>query len=751
MIKRSLQYVTLALMLTACVTKNDKAASPAVADDDLTQYVDPFIGTGGHGHTYPGVSMPFGMLQVSPNNGNNGWDWVSGYHYPDTLITGFTHLSLTGTGIGDLSDLLIMPYGEKVELKSNYRSREDRPYTSAFSHNNETATAGYYQVYLEDSKINAELTATERTAFHKYTFGESQKKTVVVDLGFAINWDRPQETQLTLEDENTLTGYRFSSGWANNQKVFFVARFSEPVTQISLIKDEVLVDAKTATGKQVAGQLFFDNATTDTLEVSVSISSVSVDNAKENMDKMSFAEAKSAAKDTWNKALNTLHVETSIDSIRTKFYTSAYHAKLAPTIFSDKNGEFRLSNDSIVKGDFTAFTTMSLWDTFRAQQPLLTLTHPERVGDIVSSMLAYYDERGVLPVWNLYGNETNTMTGYHSIPIIAEAYLKGIKGFDINRVYEAMKTTMIGDARGLKEYKEYSYVPFDAYNESVTVNLELAYDDWCVAQIAKALDKQEDYEYFLDRSMSYKKLYDKETGFMRGKSKDGKSWHEPFDPRFSRHREGTDYTEGNAWQHSWFVPQDPQGLIDLHGGGDAFATQLEELFTQSSEITGDDVSPDISGLIGQYAHGNEPSHHIAYFFNKAGKPWLTQYWVKQILDTQYTTKPDGLSGNEDCGQMSAWYTFSSMGIYPFNPASTTYEIGTPLFEKAAINLPDGKTFTIVAEGVSNTNFYIQSATLNGQEFNTTTLTHEQILAGGTLKFIMGPEPNKNWGLISTNE
>ena len=424
-----------------------------------------------------------------------------------------------------------------------------------------------------------------------------------------------------------------------------------------------------------------------------------------------------------------------------------YHAQIAPVTFSDKNGQFRLQNDSIVQAkDFTAYTTLSLWDTFRAEQPLLTILNPKLVSDEINSMLVYYDESGSLPVWNLYGNETNTMTGYHSIPVIVEAYKKGITGFDAEKAFEAMKATMMQDARGLKDYKEYGYIPYDKLDESVTITLEYAYNDWCVAQMAKALDKQDDYQYFTKRAEAWKNLLDTESGFMRGKSSDGKTWNSPFDPKFSRHREQTDYTEGNAWQHSWFVLHDTDELVNMHGGAEPFTKQLEQLFAESSEITGDNLSPDISGLIGQYAHGNEPSHHIAYLFNRAGQPWRTQYWTTEILTTQYSTKPEGISGNEDAGQMSAWYVLSSIGMYSFNPASGEYEISSPLFEVTNIKLANGKTFTIKANAVSMVNRYIQSAKLNGKAYNKSSISHAEILNGGELVFDMGAEPNKKWGV-----
>ena len=406
-----------------------------------------------------------------------------------------------------------------------------------------------------------------------------------------------------------------------------------------------------------------------------------------------------------------------------------------------------MENDSIVTAtNYTAYSTLSLWDTFRAEHPLLTLIAPDRVSDMVNSMLAFYDTKKILPVWTLYGNETNTMTGYHSIPVIVDAYQKGIRGFDAEKAYEAMKNTMMQDDRGLIYYKKYGFIPYSLLDESVTITLEYAYDDWCVAQMARALGKEADYQYFLNRSKAYQQLFDKKSGFMRGKSVDGKSWNAPFDPKHSNHREQTDYTEGNAWQHSWFVPQAVDDLIAIHGGNEIFTSRLEKLFTESSEITGDNVSADITGLIGQYAHGNEPSHHIAYMFNHANQPWCTQYWARHIMDTQYNTTPNGLSGNEDCGQMSAWYVLSSIGLYPMNPASGEYEIGSPIFEKSTIKLPENKTFMIEAEYVSHTNFYIQSATLNGKPFTKTTLSHQDILKGGTLHFVMGNKPNKNWGI-----
>lgn len=738
--------VLFVILITSCKIKINK---DNLQKDIFVNHVNPFLGTGGHGHTYPGATVPFGMLQVSPDNGVSSWDWCSGYHYSDSIVAGFSHLHLSGTGIGDLTDILFMPTNKKVDLTVKTTSRDQLPYKSVYSHANEKATPGYYQVYLEDPKINVELTSSQRTAFHNYTFAKKDKQAVVIDLGFAVNWDKALKTALTIEDKYTISGYRFSTGWAKNQKVFFVAKFSKPISESTLTANQKIISGAASEGEHTTAQLFFDENNNNELQVKVALSSVSIANAKDNLEaeNFNFENVKSKATTTWNTSLNKITVETPVDSLKTIFYTAMYHTQLAPVTYSDKNGQFRKENDEIVTAkNYTAYSSLSLWDTFRAENPLLTLVAPDKVSDLVNSMLAYYDTKKILPVWTLYANETNTMTGYHSIPVIVDAYQKGIRGFDAEKAFSAMKTTMMQDERGLNLYKQYGFIPYNLLDESVTITLEYAYDDWCVAQMAKALGKNEDYQFFLNRSKAYQHLFDPKTGFMRGKSADGKSWNEPFDAKHSNHREHTDYTEGNAWQHSWFVPQNVEDFISLHGSNEVFAKRLEQLFTESSEITGSNVSADISGLIGQYAHGNEPSHHIAYMFNRAGKPWRTQYWVRHILDTQYNTTPNGLSGNEDCGQMSAWYVFSSMGLYPMNPASGEYEIGSPIFEKATINLQVGKAFVIEAENVSDKNFYIQSATLNGVPFNKTAITHQQIVQGGILHFVMGSEPNKNWGL-----
>ncbi len=739
-------FIGLLLYTTSCNNPENDADQPTVS---LTHFVDPFIGTGGHGHTYPGATIPNGMLQVSPDNGIQGWDWCSGYHYSDSITIGFSHLHLSGTGIGDLTDIRLMPINKKVNLEQTFKNRDEIPYKSSYEHTNESASPGYYNVYLNDHNVRAELTSDLRTAFHKYTFEKGDIQSIILDLGYTTNWDKTTISKIKVVDKHTLVGYRHSTGWAKNQKVFFAIKFSKSMSDYTLVENAKNSTENEVTGPSTAAQLFFNTLTKPNIYVKVALSSVSEENAMANMHmhngKFAFDEVKTLANNDWENLLSKIEVETPHDTLKTTFYTALYHSQVAPVTFNDANGEFRLENDSIIKTEHLSYSTLSLWDTFRAAHPLMTLVAPDKVPDIINSMLLYYTVNERLPVWTLYGNETNTMTGYHSIPVIAEAYIKGIRGFDIEKAYKAMKATMMQDERGLNHYKKYGYIPHELLEESVTITLEYAYNDYCVAQIAKALGKTEDHTYFLNRSKAYMHLFDLKTGFMRGKNKEGTAWREPFDPKHAAHRKQADYTEGNAWQHSWFVLHDAPNLVKIFGGEEEFTDKLEQLFTESSEINGNNVSPDISGLMGQYAHGNEPSHHIAYLFNYANKPWRTQYWVREILKTQYNNTPNGLSGNEDCGQMSAWYVLSALGFYAVDPALGEYQIGSPLFEKSKIKLGADKIFTIIAENSSDTNRYIQSATLNGIEFNRTSITHAEILNGGTLHFKMGKTPNKSWG------
>ncbi|MEH6407543.1 MAG: GH92 family glycosyl hydrolase [Leeuwenhoekiella sp.] len=744
--KNAQALLAIILVIAFSCTNTKKIEKPVKNTSD---YVDVFIGAGGHGHTFPGATSPFGMLQPSPDNGVSGWDWCSGYHITDSIISGFSNLHLSGTGIGDLADVLLMPVNKDLDLSLFGKSRDSLPYKSGFKHDSEHASPGYYKVHLDEPDVEVELTASDYVAFHKYTFNSQEKPSFIIDLGFAINWDKPTKSYLKVEDENHIVGYRYSTGWAKNEKVFFIIETSAPITNFNLRADKnISTKQKEAAGTITGGQFFLGNISE--MVAKIALSSVSVENARENLynsgKNSQFEEAKTQTQSKWESVLSNITVETPVDSLKTIFYTALYHTQLSPVLFNDSNGQLRLQNDSIVKSQNKVYSTLSLWDIFRAETPLLNIMNPDLINDMVNSMLIYYDEKGSLPVWTLYANETNTMTGNHAVSVIADAFMKGNRNYDVEKAYEAVRKTMMGDERGLKEYKEFGYVPYTAIDESVTITLEFAYNDYCVAQMAKELGKTDDYEYFLKRSEAYKYVFDPATGFMRGKSADGVSFREPFDPAYSSHREATDYTEGNAWQHSWFVLHDVEGLIKLQGGDDAFVKKLDQLFTTSSEVKGDNASPDISGLIGQYAHGNEPSHHIAYMFNKANAPWKTQERVREILNTQYSVQPDGLSGNEDCGQMSAWYVFSSLGLYPMNPASAQYEISSPLFTKATIKVGQDKNFTILAQNTSFDNKYIQSVKLNGKPLNRTYILHEELMRGGVLEFEMGNQPNKNWAI-----
>jgi predicted alpha-1,2-mannosidase len=738
---RTIFLVLAAFLLawTSCQVKKTEAI-------DYTRYVDPFIGTAAHGHTYPGASLPFGMVQLSPDNGISGWDWCSGYHYSDSIIAGFSHLHLSGTGIGDLADVLVIPVVREMDFTRRAKTRGEYPYISRFSHSNEEARPGYYSVLLDDPGVLAELTATLRTGMHRYTFQQGGRPSLVIDLGFAINWDQPTDTRIELVSDTLITGYRFSKGWADDQRVYFALQFSEPIASVRMVLDTVpMNDVTVVSGQNVRAQLFFAEGL-KTLLVKAGISSVSAESALSHLAQENpgwdFDRVAQDARSAWNAELGKVQATGDEATLRV-FYTALYHAFLAPTLFSDLDGRYKGADGQVYRADYDYYSTLSLWDTFRAAKPLYTLLQPGRVNHFIRSMLHFYDQYGLLPVWALAANETNTMTGYHAIPVIADAYFKGFRDYDVQKAYQAMKASGMQDIRGVSFLKQYGYIPSDLEEESVTKNLEYAYDDWCIAQVAKDLGYEEDYTYFMKRAESYRLLFDPSTGFMRGKMADG-SWRSPFDPRLSSHRVGTDYTEGNAWQHTWFVPHDAEGLIQLYGGPEKFMDKLDSMFTMDSEITGDNVSVDISGLIGQYAHGNEPSHHIAYFYNYAGAPWKTQYWVRHIMESQYTDAPDGLCGNEDCGQMSAWYVFSAMGFYPVNPAEGIYVLGSPALDGAVIPVGDGVTFSIETENQGPDNIYVQRVELNGQALDRSYIRHSEILAGGTLRFVLGPEPNMSW-------
>jgi len=763
----------LVLAAAACEPLDPPPRRGSVEDlDPLTRFVDPFIGTGGHGHVYPGATVPFGMVQLSPDQGKGGWDWIAGYNWEDSILVGFSHTHLSGTGIGDLLDILVMPVKEVVPINGTYTDRFHRPARSRFSHEREKASPGYYAVYLEDQEIQAELTASARVGFHRYTFPTTSDPALFLDLGYAINWDRPMQTRIQVVNDTLVTGYRFSSGWARDQKLFFAMVFSRPVRRVALadsadplgvLGEEALGQAQesagggdagtppgaTATGTSLRALFTFDAMNEgEELLLKVALSYVdeagALANLRAEIPHWAFHRVKEDARRSWERELRKVRIEGGSESQRRTFYTSLYRTRLAPILFEDVDGRYRGADGNIYTADgYRKHAIYSLWDTFRAQHPLFTLIDPDRVDDLINSMLSYYDEHGLLPVWSLVGNETNTMTGHHAVPVIADAHRKGFQGFDAEKALEAMVKSAREDHRGLEFYKAYGYIPTELEGESVTKTLEYAYDDWAIASMAEDMDHPELAAEFRERSQGWRHLLDPETRFMRGKTADGE-WATPFDPRRSDHREGADYTEGNAWQHSWFVPHDVAGLMEAMGGKESFLAKLDSLFEIDTIVTGENVSADISGLIGQYAHGNEPSHHIAYLYNYAGAPWKTADRVREILATQYDDTPFGLSGNEDCGQMTAWYVLSALGIYPVNPAEAGWVIGSPIFPEAVIDLGGRRSFIIRANGVSEENRYIQSARLNGTPYGRSYLWHEAVAAGGILELEMGPTPSA-WG------
>lgn len=706
----------------------------------LTDYVNPFIGTDGPGNTYPGATVPFGMVQLSPDIGIPGWDRIAGYYYKDSIISGFSHMHLTGTGAGDLYDILVMPTNSRF----NKRIKENnyKPFSS-FTHDKETASPGYYSLDLIDFGIKAELTATRRTGIHKYTFSEDEKSQIHIDLGYALNWDNPTDTYLKVVNESTIEGFRKSTGWAKDQRVYFVIKLSKDFNAYQLFEDNQLVE-KTATGKNTKIILDFKTAENEQIVLKTGVSSASIDGAYKSLEEeakdFDFNKYKTEADNSWEKELQKIVVTTSEKSKKEIFYTMMYQSMLAPTLLSDQDGNYKGANHKTMKAEgFDRYDTFSLWDTYRAAHPLYTIVHPERTSDMINSLLAHYKETGLLPVWSMQGNETNMMMGYHSVPVVVDAYFKGIEKFDVALAYEACKNSAMTDAREIDTYKGIGYVPIDEQHEnwSVSKTLEYAFDDWCISQFAKALNKTEDYKYFLNRSENWRNVYDEKSTFMRPKYKNGE-FLEEFIPK-----EYTPYfCESNAWQYFWSVPQNIEELISSVGGNENFEKKLDTMFTLKA-LPEEKLPIFSTGMIGQYAHGNEPSHHVAYLYNYVGKPWKTQKLVREILETQYKNTPDGHCGNEDCGQMSSWYIFSSLGFYPVNPAQGVYSFGSPLFDNAVINLENGKTFNIETLNNNSENKYIQTIELNGKLIERNYITHKEIANGGELIFTMGNLPNKN--------
>ena len=711
-------------------------------------YVDPYIGTGGHGHTFLGVTAPFGAVQIGPNNINKGWDWCSGYHYSDSIVIGFSHLHLNGTGCSDTGDILFMPYTGKARTQPGTQQDPLAGYASYYSKDNERALPGYYEVLLKTHRTKVELTASDRVAFHRYTFPKDVEKHVMINLKDANGDDRPTDTYLEQINDTVIRGYRYSTGWSKKQQIYFSAVFTQPV-YLTLYHDSVQVAGNRLQGLDVKGNVAVAPVVEE-LGVKVGISPVSMENAMDNIGQeikdWNFENIVAETTGKWNAELSKLQVETTDTVAKRIFYTALYHAFMQPIMFNDCSGEYR-GTDKNIYGDpgFTNYTVFSLWDTYRAAHPLYTLVQPERVPDFINSMLAIYEQQGRLPVWHLYGSDTNEMIGIQSVPVIADAILKDVKGFNYERAYQAMKASMMSDYKGLSYVTDLEYIPADKENESVAKGLEYAIADWGVAQVARKLGKTEDYEYFSKRALAYQNYWDKDTHFFRGKNRDG-SWVTPFNPVHSTHRNDA-YCEGNGWQYTWLVPHDVEGLISLFGSKEAFVSKLDSLFLVNEDL-GDAASPDISGLIGQYAHGNEPGHHTVYLYSFVGQQWKTAEKVDYILSHMYSDLPDGLQGNEDCGQMSSWYVFSALGFYPVNPSDGMYVFGRPIFDKVVLKLPENKVFEIRANNNSAENKYIQSIELNGQPYNKLYISHADIMAGGTLVFTMGNRPNEQFGMIT---
>ena len=727
------------LALGACTSTPSSCSS-----SDYTQLVNPFIGTDFTGNTYPGAQAPFGMVQLSPDNGLSGWDRISGYFYPDSTIAGFSHTHLSGTGAGDLYDILYMP----VTLPYNETDEGNLGIYSKFSHNDEEASAGYYRVKLQDYNINVELTATPRCGIQRYTFPKAESM-VVLNLKKAMNWDFTMDSQIEIVDSCNIRGYRFSEGWARGQKVYFAARFSTPFKSVEIADADIKLKGQQVGTSKVA-RFMFDTEEGEQITIVTALSGVSIEGAEKNLNAEAphndFDKYLAAAKADWNKQLGRIQVKGAQADDQVNFYTALYHSMIAPTIYSDVDGKYYGPDKQVHQADgWVNYSTFSLWDTFRAAHPLFTYTEPARVNDMVKSFIAFYEQNGRLPVWNFWGSETDMMIGYHAVPVIVDAYLKGIGDFDAEKALQAcVATANIDEYRGIGSYKTRGFIPFnvtDQYNSenwSLSRTLEYAFDDFCIAEMAKKMGKTDIANEFYKRSQNYRNVFNPATGFMQ-----------PIDDKgvFQRDFNPDEYTahicESNAWHYFWSVQHDINGLVSLTGGQDKFAAKLDSMFTYIP--AGNEELPIFStGMIGQYAHGNEPSHHVIYLYNKVRQPWKAQKYAAQVMHELYFNAPAGLCGNEDCGQMSAWFVFSAMGFYPVNPVSGEYEIGTPLFPEMRLNLDNGKTFTVLAPNVSRENIYIQSVKMNGQPYDKSYITHQQIMDGATIEFVMGNQPGEIW-------
>ena len=737
------------------------------ASKKLIGYVNPFVGTDDHGHTFPGASLPAGMVQLSPDTDVRGWDWCSGYHYSDSSIMGFSHLHRSGMGAGDWGDILIMPATGDLKVVPGTKSNPHEGYRSGFSHKEEVASPGYYAVNLKDYDIKAELTVTKRAGFHKYTFPKSGSSHILIDMKHGIG-DSCTGSLVKIINNTEIEGSRSSTGFVKKQNVYFCAKFSKPFSSFGTWKEKnINPGSKEESGYGIGAYVNYNTSEDEIIEVKVGISYTSIDEARINLNTeipgWQFDRVRKEAEMSWNNELSKVRAQfdLNLNEIYRQqklitFYTALYHSLLFPAIFGDVDGKYTGLDDQVhTAKDFTYHSDFSLWDTFRAEMPLLTLVQPQRNNNVIRTMIAQYEQGGWLPTPQQFGNSyTNDMIGDHPVAAILDAWMKGIRDFDVQKAYEAVRKNAMEIPSGhrsrgrvgLADYKRFGYLPYDKVRESVSRTLEYAYNDWCVAQLAKSLNKTDDYEMFIKRASNYRNIIDTSTGFARPKDSTGK-WFEPFDPTFIGQGRERHYTEANAWQYTWFVPHDVKGLIDLEGGRDNFVKKLDTLFTRSSVVRS--TVADVTGLIGQYAQGNEPSHHTIYLFDYAGAPWKAQELVRIVIDSLYKSGPAGLCGNEDMGQMSAWYVFSAMGFYPVAPGQNIYAIGSPLFSKVTNHLDkayyNAGRFVIEARNNSGRNKYIQSATLNGKPLNRPWFDHSEIKNGGKLVFLMGPEPNKEWG------
>lgn len=754
--------MNLKTQLIACCTSTMLILSACTANtnvEDYSAHVNPFIGTGGHGHTFPGAVVPHGMIQPSPDTRIDGWDACSGYYYNDSTINGFSHTHVSGTGCCDYGDVLLMPTVGKQTYQITDSQSQQLPYASAFSHENESAEPGYYSVFLDRYQVKAELSASKRGAIHRYTFPASKESGFIIDLDYSLQRQTNSEMEIKVLSDTEICGHKKTTYWAFDQYINFYAKFSKPFTY-TLINDSVTMD----NGKRLPickALLQFETKKDEQVLVKVGVSAVDIKGAQNNVlseiADWDFDKVRQHARYEWNRYLSKIDVTTTNQEDKTIFYSALYHTGISPNLFTDADGRYLGMDLKVHQGDVKQpiYTTFSLWDTFRALHPLMTIIDPDLNTQFIQSLLKKHQEGGIFPMWDLASNYTGTMIGYHAVPVIVDAYTKGYRDFDIQEAYKACLRTAEYDTTGIKcpalvlphlmpkaKYYKNSigYIPCDRENESVAKALEYAYNDWCISVFAESMTDFDNKDKYARFAKAYEFYFDKETRFMRGLNSKGE-WRTPFNPRASTHR-NDDYCEGTAWQWTWFVPHDVEGLVNLMGGENAFASKLDSLFTADSSLEGETTSSDISGLIGQYAHGNEPSHHVTHLYNYVNRPWRTQELVDSVFQSQYANRPDGLAGNEDCGQMSAWYILNSMGFYQVCPGKPVYSIGRPVFDQAVVNLTNGKKFTVMVKNNSKKNKYIESMLLNGQTLHTPFFSHQDIVDGGTLEITMSDKPNK---------